>query len=193
MPAIWLDRDECRDLPPFCLRCGADATVTRRKTFRWYPSWVNVLVLVGLLPWLVVALILTRSITVHAPMCDRHRNYWTRRKLIAYGLILADLAVVAAGLALGTASKAGESMRNVAIGLFAVGGFGFLVVLAVGAVLLQWGISPTEITDDEVRLSGVCRDFIDAVREQRRDEREQERQRKRARYDDEDQRQRDDD
>src|SRR5262245_61469435 len=36
MPALWLDRYECRDgeLPPVCMVCGAEATTTIRQTFR---------------------------------------------------------------------------------------------------------------------------------------------------------------
>jgi hypothetical protein len=102
MPTVWLDRDEAEtgDLPSVCIRCGEDATTTSRQHFSWYPGWVNVLILAGLLPWLIVALILTKKMKLNAPVCDRHAGHWFRFRLFAYGSTLGMLCVLIAGAAM---------------------------------------------------------------------------------------------
>ena len=46
--------------------------------------------------------------------------------------------------------------------------------LIVAAIIQNTAIRPTEITDDYIVLTGVSRDFDDAVRDERRRERERE-------------------
>ncbi len=41
--------------------CGADTDVERKRNFIWYPPWVNLLLLFGLLPAAIVAIILTKN------------------------------------------------------------------------------------------------------------------------------------
>lgn len=62
------------DLPPVRAKCGARAVARPEKTFSWHPGWVTVLILVGLMPYVLVALILTKRMTVPLPLCQRHRN-----------------------------------------------------------------------------------------------------------------------
>src|SRR5579883_2552105 len=106
MPTVWLDRDEAvyGDLPPVCMRCGADATTTRGQTLSWCPSWVIVLIFTGLLPWAVVSMLLTKRMKIKAPMCDRHAGHWFRYKLFlglglagAFLLIVGGFVLLAAG------------------------------------------------------------------------------------------------
>ncbi len=60
------------DFPRMCMRCGEPADRDVPQTFSWMPGWVNVLILVGLLPWIVAALVLRKTMRVVAPMCRRH-------------------------------------------------------------------------------------------------------------------------
>src|SRR5437762_8797314 len=69
------------ELPPVCMRCGAEATVCKAKRFTWYPPWVNLLILAGLIPYAVVVAILTKRLTVSVPLCGRHRFHWGGRVL----------------------------------------------------------------------------------------------------------------
>jgi hypothetical protein len=74
--------NEQYDLPEVCMKCGAPAAVRKRKTFSWYPPWVALLLLAGLLPFIIVALILTKRRTVDAPLCEDHTNHWLWRGLV---------------------------------------------------------------------------------------------------------------
>ena len=77
MAKVYLRSDyghEIVDLPPVCMACGAPATVRKRKLFSWQPQWVPVLILVGLLPYIIVSLVLTKRQRVETPLCERHAS-----------------------------------------------------------------------------------------------------------------------
>jgi hypothetical protein len=178
MPTVWLDRDEAEygDLPPVCMRCGDEATVTRDRNFSWYPQWVIVLLLAGLLPFLIVALLMTKRMRLKAPMCDRHAGHWFRFRLFAYGGLLGTIGLFFAGLFLLAAND--RTLNDVAAGVMIVSGIGFLICLFVAAFWQMSLIRAIEITDDDMRLAGVSEEFKEAVREQRRAERETEEERR---------------
>src|SRR5258708_14518335 len=61
MPQIRLDREDADGrLPMVCMRCGEPATVTRTRNMSWCPPWVGVLFLAGLIPYVIVAIIMTK-------------------------------------------------------------------------------------------------------------------------------------
>src|SRR5579871_4414997 len=90
-------RGKVRDLPEVCMRCGAPATVVRSRKFSWQPQWVIVLLFFGLLPYLIVAIILTKRARVEVPLCDTHKNHWRWR---LFFLIGGPLILVGGGLIL---------------------------------------------------------------------------------------------
>ena len=54
MAEIRLGLDEADgDLPEVCMCCGEPATLIRTKRMRWFPPWVNLLILLGLLPYAI--------------------------------------------------------------------------------------------------------------------------------------------
>jgi hypothetical protein len=76
-------------LPNVCMVCGREATLVKRKSFSWNPSWVWVTLLLGLLPFLIIALILTKRATVEAPLCAEHKYHWAKRTaLVLLGLLV---------------------------------------------------------------------------------------------------------
>ena len=189
MPAIWLDRDECRDLPPVCMVCGEAATTTSRQTFRWHPPWVIVLILVGVLVWVIVAIILTKSMTVEAPVCDEHKGHWFKRKLIGWLAVLLGIAAFFAGVFVAIHLDGDPRLRDYAVWGFLAGAVMFLIGLIVASVVFRAAIRPLEITDDDIRLTRVSEGFVEAIRDQRREDRERERERRRSRdreYDEDD-------
>src|SRR5437588_10198119 len=90
MSTLHLSRSEAEqgEFPSLCLRCGAPATQYDKKNFAWHPQWVYILILFGLLPMIIVALVLTKRMTVRAPFCDRHRKHWTSRSRIIGGSLV---------------------------------------------------------------------------------------------------------
>src|SRR5437016_3362932 len=72
-------------LPAICMCCGGDATVTKVRKMSWCPPWVNALIFAGWLPYLIVAMILTKRATVQVPLCDQHQGHWFNRNLLVGG------------------------------------------------------------------------------------------------------------
>jgi hypothetical protein len=56
MASVRIGRYEAVEglLPPVCMKCGAEALLFKKKTFSWHPSWVLLLLIAGLLPFLIV-------------------------------------------------------------------------------------------------------------------------------------------
>jgi hypothetical protein len=146
------------------MRCGAPATGFDTKKFSWHPQWVWVLLLAGLLPLIIVAMIVTKRMTVRAPFCDEHRNHWTWRSR-TMGLTM--LAVVVIGLAslivLGM-----KSLPEPLPGLACAGAAVLALVWLVAIIWLQsTSIEAKEITDHHITLNRVASAFCDAVTDQR--------------------------
>jgi hypothetical protein len=174
MARIKLGRHEAEegDLPQQCIRCGAPQTLVKRKSFSWHPQWVYVLLLVGLLPCLIVALILTKRMTAAIPLCEQHKSYWLKRNAWIWGtcFIVAMACVGAFALVVqGAERKAprGEDLSGlVCLGSTLAG----LVWLVVAAVIQHLTIRPTQITDTSITLTNVSDKFVDAVDDYRNSE-----------------------
>jgi hypothetical protein len=190
MAVAWLDRYECdRDgkLPPVCMVCGAEAEHTVKRTFSWYPPWVIVTILVALLVYVILALVLTKKMTVYVPLCSEHKNHFGRRVLWGGLLIVAAFVVLIGGFVLGVVCAEQKVSDTLAMIAFIGSPLGFLVVLIVASVVMRRGVNPTEITDDDIKLKGVSDGFVDALKDQRRAKKES-RDRRRAEEGDEDDR-----
>jgi hypothetical protein len=153
---IYNREADAESLPSICMRCGADSEKMVRQTFAWMPSWVNVLILFGLLPWLVVALVTRKSFHLTAPMCDRHVNHWRVRKLYIWVGLFCWIAFIVALIMM--SKNIPEQFLTPLIG-FCV--FGFLAWLIAGLLLTNGAIRAIEITDFGIDLTNVNRAFAD--------------------------------
>lgn len=158
MATIRVYRDESGgdEFPRLCVRCGADAESDSRQKFSWHPPWVILLILVALLVYLIVAVILTKKMTVTLPVCRRHRNHWLSRKLfVGLGLLFWVVYVIAAAV---FADQLPKEAVPVLIGVGIFGGLGWLIA----AVIFQnSAVKPKEITDRYIELTGVDRGFAE--------------------------------
>jgi hypothetical protein len=168
MATIHLSGSELDELPAVCMRCGAPATVTRDKTFSWHPPWVILLAFIGLLPFVIVALLLTQRVTVTAPLCARHRNHWLSRALIGWGGFALLVLLAGGGLFL---------LRNhpdLTIGDLELGGLlcvgsvvGVPVLLIIAVILRYTSIYTSGISGSRITLRGVAEEFAEALRAER--------------------------
>lgn len=165
MPSVTLSDYECRRglLPDVCAFCGAPAAGRRERTFSWHPSWVWVLILINLI---VVALVLTKRMTVRVPVCEAHDGFWRRRATILLTSFLLIALFVGAAVAFSMDQPPGgpDLLQTVMCG------GGIVLVLAwvvLAAVYSVAGVRPTEITDRDIRLTGLHEDFVAALREER--------------------------
>jgi hypothetical protein len=156
----WEDRGF--DLPPVCMKCGAPATQFKERTFSWHSQWVYVLLLAGLVPFVIIALVLTKRMRVAVPFCDAHAGHWWKRNLFIVGGLLLLIAMLIFGAV--RSGPGGNDSLSRAL-LIAVG-IGFLVWIVLAIIVSLTMIRPTEITANSITLTAVSPAFVDAVEEE---------------------------
>jgi hypothetical protein len=178
MGRIRLRESEVRAsrLPEVCMACGEPSDTHVKKNFSWFPPWVGITILAGLLPYMILAAVLTKRMSVSVPVCDRHRGHFWKRTL----LIWMSLALWLVGSGLIFVLTMALLPPKEQDGAFGLSCFAFIGGL-IAAIVVIWfaqnsGIRPKEITDRDITLIGVDDRFIDAVE----DEREQRRQKRDA-------------
>ena len=165
MPEIRLHVHEANgELPAVCMYCGEPATTTAFKRMHWCPPWVGVLIFVGLLPYAIVASILTRRATVQGPFCDNHKKHWFNRSLLMWGSLFLFGVIGLGGLVIGI-NLPRQQADSVGPVLCVGGVVLFVAWLAIVIWAQNTGIRPKEITDQEILLTGVAEEFVDAVAE----------------------------
>jgi hypothetical protein len=183
MPKVTLSRREVEDdlLPRVCVLTGVPTDDVKVKRFVWMPSWVYVTLLAGLLPYVVIALVLQKTMAVRVPLVRSKHAHWLVRQLFAVIGILAALAVFFFGV-VKSMDEFDQNSQQLGGILMAAGGVLFFGVLLVAAILNQSAVRPTEITDREITLTGVHENFVVALEEDRdREEEAYERRRKERR------------
>jgi hypothetical protein len=147
-------------LPDVCMKCGAPPTVRPIKTFTWVPYWAR------MIPF-GVAFMKRRRVPI--PLCDRHKNHWTVRYVIAFGgLGLFGLVFIAGVAMLASDDGAGGPVAVLGGLTMALAGFLFLAWIVAAIVLGATTISAFEITDDSIFLKNVSPEFKQAYREMTR-------------------------
>jgi len=197
MARVTITRQEAERglLPPVCALTGQPTDDVKTKIFRWQPGWISVLIVFGLLPYLVVALILRKTMTVQLPLVRAKHGHWLWREAVSWVAVLIALGVFFTGSGM-SLSRDHEQLS----GPLMLTGLGlFVVFLVVYLLLMRLGLHPTQITDRDITLAGVHQNFVDALEEEReRDEedfrrekeeheRDRERRRRRDRGEDDDQ------
>jgi hypothetical protein len=186
MASIRLGRYEAADgdLPEVCIVCGAPGDVYRLKNFSWHPKWVYFFILLGLLPLVIIALILTKRMSVRAPVCRDHRYHWIWRSWVIGGSLVLLIALFFVAMVIGSSlerrANGGDFFGVICGGFVALG-----IVWLIAAVAVQsTAVRATEITDREITLAGVSPKFVEAVLErdaEEEDDEEERRERERLR------------
>jgi hypothetical protein len=145
-------------LPDICMKCGQPSETVKDKQFAWYPPWVWVTILAGLLPFIIIAAVLTKRMRVQAPLCYAHSGHWLMRQLLLVGTFFVLLALGFAAAVLLSDRKT-EPLG----GMACIGVVFLLVAWIVLAIVVQVStIRPTEITDYDITLTGVAQEFAEA-------------------------------
>jgi len=179
MAQVRLDiHDADGRLPNVCMRCGDEASVTKTRDMSWCPPWVGILILAGLLPYVIVAILMTKRARVQVPLCEKHAWHWFNRNLFIWLGLVALLAIFGLFIA---ATVALPREHQDTFGTFiCLGGGGLGFIWLIGVIVAQsTAIRPKEITDHEITLDGVSADFVDAVDDLDRKRRERLRGRRR--------------
>lgn len=138
-------------LPGRCVKCNvATEDRVKRKLF-WHPPAVYLVIFVGLLFYVVVALIVRKKATIEVGFCETHRK---RRMMdILFGWIgfLGGIVVMVGGFANETPL---------------IGGAGIILMVAgIIYLFVRTSIVAPKRIDKEGRvwLTGVCREYLDSL------------------------------
>lgn len=178
---VYRDETDGELFPEMCIRCGAaaDADVDLDVNFAWMPGWVHLFIFMGLLPWLIAALILRKTMRVTLPVCQRHRSHWRNRRLYI-GLGFLFWVVFAIALAIEWRDLP-EEAASATPGFLVFGG---LLWLIVGLFYVNGAIKPAKITDRWNELVGVNKDFAREWKESEPEPEPSKRRSRRRDYDD---------
>src|SRR5262245_17834869 len=105
-----LEADWKGSFPPICIRCGLPPTQAVSRTFKWFPPLCFLGLFLGLVPFGILVLLLTRKATVtRLPVCSRHRWHWD--VAFAVGALHATAFVVMLIVAIMMMADRGNSTR----------------------------------------------------------------------------------
>jgi hypothetical protein len=140
-------------LPPFCVKCGQPASGNPIvKRFSWHHPAVYLLILVALLIYVIVALIVRKTIRVGVPLCAQHaqrRSLWITLAWVLPLIGIADAFVLP---------------RFTVDPDWIV----LLVVAFILAGLVIWAvvgnpIRPRSIDNFSAEFSGFCEPFLEQI------------------------------
>lgn len=145
-------------LPFICVKSNQPAQLWLKRDLRWHNPWWALLIFIGLLVYIIVALVTTQRATIHIGLTEEWAQRRKRRILIASLIGLLSVGLGIAAIALG--SQGGDMevfflllLPAVVIGLVAVltGSYGGRLVY------------PKRITDTHIWLMGVHPDFLNGL------------------------------
>jgi hypothetical protein len=140
-------------LPDRCVKCNAPAEGFRKRMrLAWHSPLAYLGLLFGLLPYIVIALMLTRRLTVEVGVCQAHMK--RRRLAIAVGWLGSLLGFVV--LFVGAANDSGPIIL---IGIVLLLGS---IVYGILASRIVW---PTKIENKVAWVKGACPEYLAALPE----------------------------
>ena len=148
-------------LPNVCVKSGVETNETGiPRKLTWHPPWIAVTILLGLLVYVVLALILTKRAKIRIPLCKQKRSERRTRLALWWFAGLAGLAGVTGSLYLiATSSDDMAGLRAVGLLLSFLSVFtGLLAGQSTSRIL-----RPTKITDTHVWLRGVHESILDRL------------------------------
>ncbi|CAD1786298.1 MULTISPECIES: hypothetical protein [Xanthomonas] len=148
--AVWREGDVLvctpgADLPPRCVKCNAPAdTSPRRYIFHWHHPAIYLALLMGVLPYLILALVLRKRSAHVVTLCLQHERRRVRYAVITRASVLPLLA--------------GGLVLDGAIGWLA--GAGVMAVMLLIGRLGSRVLSPHSVDDAQSRFLGACDAFL---------------------------------
>lgn len=143
------------ELPARCVCCNQPATpVSRARRLTWHTPWLYLLILLNIVLYIVVALLVRRSVKVYPALCPLHASRRRRGHWTGLGLLVGGLLVLYAGVV--NEAPAVELLRE---GLFALGTIMLLGMLWVFA-RLPANLVAARIDRSEIRIRGAGEPFL---------------------------------
>jgi hypothetical protein len=137
------------NLPDRCVKCNA-ATNGRKlvRSLTWHTPWVYLLLFAGVVPYVVVAMAMSKKAKIAIGVCKEHNSIRNR-----------DIAIGWLGFALFIGSFFVSSFIN--SGWFILGGLGLFLAALIYAVLRTPLVTPKKIDERHVWLNGAAPAFVE--------------------------------
>ena len=140
------------ELPDACVLCGGHTNGRRlTRSYSWHNPWIFIILLSPLI-YIIVALIVRKSIKLSVPICEAHLK---RRAWMIAVAWLTFVGGIVAGVVLG------QDKRYVDIG-FAVGLFGFVGALIIGLIGSRL-MTPKFIDKRIAKFGGVSENYLSGL------------------------------
>jgi len=151
--SAWLEgkdlviRQSAPVLPATCIKCGRPANHRIRSKLYWHSPWLYLTILINILVYLIIAVIVRKTITLEVPICDEDRS--RRRRFLWLG-----------GASLVVGAVAPIALLNADQGAFAVVAILLFVVVAVVFFAKARLLTPRYIDAEIAKVRGPCDSFL---------------------------------
>ena len=144
-------------LPDRCVKSNEPTDRKLKRSLNWHHPAIFLTILISLCIYIILALVLSKKAVIHIGLSDEWFAKRAQAMMIAWGLIVASIAMFVGGIALVD--------RNEAFGfLIAVGIVLFLGAAIYGLVASRM-VAPTKIDDTYVWLKGVNTEYLASLPE----------------------------
>lgn len=150
---VWRDgntlvMDKRATLPDYCVKCGIPANGSRlRKRLSWHHPALALLILVGVLIYVIVALIVRKSAVVEISLCEDHLRRHRTAAIVTWLVFLVGMGFIV----LAIAKESGGSAL-----------FGIFLVFVSAILAMTWAkvVNVKKIDDYYVWLRGINESFL---------------------------------
>ncbi|MEE2686334.1 MAG: hypothetical protein VYB09_08485 [Planctomycetota bacterium] len=146
-------------LPGICLKSNQPATQQLKRNLSWHPPVVYIGLLLGLIPFIILALVLSKKATIYIGLTDEWAAIRKRKIARGWGIMLLSIALGIGILVMGLTNLMPRSLG--ALACFT--GIGSLILFFIGLWYASFSanvVPPARITTDFVYLKGVHPDFL---------------------------------
>lgn len=149
---IWRDNSvlimaKQAHLPGRCVKCNAPTQHTLKRDLRWHHPALYLLLFSGVLLYVILALVLSKTATINVGFCETHAAARKRGILIGWGFVLLSFASFYFAVV-------NEEMISLFIGMAL-----FLGGLIYGVVKARV-VVPQKIDDHYLWLTGLNTDYL---------------------------------
>lgn len=144
-------------LPDRCVKSNQPTRRTLKRKLSWHhPALFLTIFLCGLIPYVIIALIVRKTATVHIGLSDEWFAKRRRATIIGWLLVLVGVVLFVAGFSID------DKKGNVAAPLILFG-LVFGLLAAIFGLLAARMVFPKRITDRHVWINGVCREYLETL------------------------------
>ena len=136
------------EFPHRCIKCNEPSIAPlRRYKLSWHSPWLYLLLLLALLLYAIVAAIVRKTAVVRVGLCERHQRRVLWGRIVGWGGLALEIALVWAGMALDV-----PQLPLIALAL--------ALPWIIAAMVINRLVLPVRIDDQYVRLKGCGPAFL---------------------------------